>query len=118
MTLAAAPWSSRHGSRTGAGLLGSGSTVATKFASSRWTGAHMFTKTSVSGWGFAWPSLVITSAPANAWPALANFAYSLDPKVPELHIAEKRSATDIKLKLHFNPPDDFDIRVKNWCARS
>lgn len=53
-------------------------------------------------------SLAITSQPPNAWPALASIAHTLDSKVPELHIAEERSAIALTLKLRFDPPDDFD----------
>jgi hypothetical protein len=53
-------------------------------------------------------SLVITARPPNAWPALASIAHTLDSKIPELHIAEERSATALTLKLRFDPPDDFD----------
>src|SRR4029077_11188997 len=52
--------------------------------------------------------LAITSRPENAWPALANFTYALDSRVPELHIEEERSASAILLRLRFDPPFDFD----------
>jgi hypothetical protein len=53
-------------------------------------------------------TLTIAAQPANAWPALASIAHTLDSKVPELHIAEERTATALVLKLRFDPPDDFD----------
>src|SRR4029077_9352572 len=53
-------------------------------------------------------TLIITSEPVNAWPALASFTHTLDPKVPDLHIAEERLEHSVILKLRFDPPDDFD----------
>jgi hypothetical protein len=53
-------------------------------------------------------TLIITSEPVNAWPALASFTHTLDSKVPELHIAEERLEHSVILKLRFDPPDDFD----------
>jgi hypothetical protein len=53
-------------------------------------------------------TLAITAQPPNAWPALASIAHTLDSKVPELHVAEDRSAAALTLRLHFDPPDDFD----------
>jgi hypothetical protein len=53
-------------------------------------------------------TLTIGAQPSNAWPAVASIAHTLDSKVPELHIAEERSATGFTLKLRFDPPDDFD----------
>ncbi len=53
-------------------------------------------------------TLTVTAQPVNAWPALASIAHALDSKVPELHIAEDRSASALVLKLRFDPPNDFD----------
>lgn len=52
--------------------------------------------------------VTIASNPVNAWPALADFTQSIDPPVPELHVAEERSDNDVALRLRFQPPDDFD----------
>ncbi|HZF10448.1 MAG TPA: hypothetical protein VFE33_16785 [Thermoanaerobaculia bacterium] len=52
--------------------------------------------------------LVISSTPANSWPALASFAYELGAKIPELHIAEERSERAVEFRLRFDPPDGFD----------
>lgn len=52
--------------------------------------------------------VTVAANPANAWPALADFTHSIDPAVPELHVAEDRSESDVTLRLRFQPPDDFD----------
>jgi hypothetical protein len=52
--------------------------------------------------------LLISSEPANAWPALAGLAHVLDNDVPELHIGEERLASAVRFRLKFTPPADFD----------
>ncbi len=54
-------------------------------------------------------SVSISSNPLNAWPALATLAHTIDPKIPELHVAEERTDGDATLRLRFHPPDDFDV---------
>ena len=53
-------------------------------------------------------SIAITAQPPNAWPALASLAHFVDPKVPELHVAEDRTDSNLTLRLRFSEPDDFD----------
>jgi hypothetical protein len=52
--------------------------------------------------------LTVSAQPANAWSALAGFEYLVDPKIPELHISEIKTASSTTLALRFEPPQDFD----------
>lgn len=50
----------------------------------------------------------IKSVPANAWPALAELQVEADGNVPELKVSQERLGDHLKVKLHFQEPDDFD----------
>jgi len=52
--------------------------------------------------------LTVTSHPSSAWSALASLTSTVDPKVPELHVAEDRAAKSAAIRLLFDPPKDFD----------
>jgi hypothetical protein len=52
--------------------------------------------------------IVISSNPPNAWPALASFTHLLDPRIPELQLAENRTAESVVLTLRFREPADWD----------
>jgi len=53
-------------------------------------------------------TILVSSEPGNAWPALAGLAHVLDSDVPELHIGEDRLASAVRFRLKFTPPADFD----------
>lgn len=50
----------------------------------------------------------IKSMPSNAWPALAELHVESDSDMPELKVSQERLAGHLKLKLHFEEPEDFD----------
>src|SRR4029077_12980353 len=51
--------------------------------------------------------IAITSKPTNAWPALASVTHVLDPRIPELHVVENRTAESVVLTLRFRQPTDW-----------
>lgn len=50
----------------------------------------------------------IKSMPSNAWPALAELQVETDTEMPELKVSQDRLGDHLKLKLHFQEPDNFD----------